>query len=53
MAKKELTARLFVGDVPVETLTPEQRDEVARRFSEILSYYYTAHPDELQMLENN
>lgn len=51
MAKKAITVRLFIGDKQIDTLTDEQRSEVARRFSEVLGYHYTAHPDEFAALD--
>ena len=41
-----LTCTFYVGGKPVEKLTEEQLDAMARRLGEAMSIYYTAHPDE-------
>ena len=48
MARKEqtLTCTFFVGGKPVEELTPEQLDKISERLGEVMSTYYTAHPEE-------
>ncbi len=48
MARKEqtLTCTFFVGGEPVEKLTPEQLDKISERLGEVMSTYYTAHPEE-------
>lgn len=48
MARKNqtLTCTFFIGGKPVEKLTEEQLDAMARRLGEAMSIYYTAHPDE-------
>lgn len=48
MPKKEqtLTCTFFVGGVPVEKLTPAQLDKISERLGEVMSTYYTAHPEE-------
>lgn len=43
---QQLTCTFFVGGQPVEKLTEEQLDAMARRIGETMSIYYTAHPDE-------
>ena len=50
--KKGLTVTLFVGGEQVDTLTPEQRERMARRLSERMSIYYTAHSEEYQNIKN-
>ena len=37
----------------METLTEEQRNRVAKRFSEATSIYYTAHPEEYVKLKDS
>jgi len=47
MAKQQkLTYSFYVGGVPVEKLTPEQKQKMGERIGETMSLYYTAHPDE-------
>lgn len=48
MPRKEqtLTCTFFVGGEPVEKLTPEQLDKISERLGEVMSTYYTAHPEE-------
>lgn len=48
MLRKEqtLTCTFFVGGEPVEKLTPEQLEKISERLSEVMSTYYTAHPEE-------
>lgn len=46
MKNKELTVTLHVGGKQVETLTPEQRERMAQKLSEVMSLYYSNHPDE-------
>lgn len=43
---KPLTFTLHIGGKQVDTLTEEQREKLAKRLSETMSTYYTAHPDE-------
>ena len=54
MAKKEkkLTCTFFVGNKPVDKLTPEHLDKMAQRLGEVMSIYYTAHIDEYQKLKS-
>ena len=54
MARKEkkLTCTFFVGGKQVEKLTPEQCERMAQRVGEVLSLYYTAHPEEYQKLKS-
>lgn len=53
MSKKTLTVTLHIGGKQVETLTEEQRNRVAKRFSEATSIYYTAHPEEYVKLKDS
>ena len=52
MARKEkkLTCTFFVGGKQVDKLTPEHLDKMSQRLGEVMSLYYTAHPDELAKL---
>ncbi len=47
---KKLTVTLFVGDKQIETLSPKQREDIAKRLSANLSAYYTANPSQYQKL---
>ena len=55
MAKKEqpLTCTFFVGGVPVEKISSEQAEKMARRIGAAMSIYYTQHPDEYQKLKSS
>lgn len=44
--KNTLTVTLHIGGKQVDKLTAEQSDRMARRLSEAMSLYYTAHPKE-------
>lgn len=48
---KPLTVTLHIGGKQVETLTEEQRERIAQRLSEVVSRYYSAHPDEYQKIK--
>ena len=48
---KLLTVTLHVGGKKVETLTDEQCERMAKKLSETMSRYYTAHPDEFAKLK--
>lgn len=50
IGKQKLTYSFFVGGKPVDKITPEQREKMARRIGEAMSIYYTAHPDEYQKI---
>ena len=43
---KKLTVTLHIGGKQVEKLTEEQCDRMAKKLSEAMSIYYTAHPEE-------
>ena len=55
MAKKEkkLTCTFFVGNTQVDKLTPEHIDKMAQRLGEVLSLYYTQHPNEYRQIKTN
>ena len=54
MARKDekLTCTFFVGGKQVDKLTPEQCERMAERVGEVLSLYYTAHPEEYQQMQS-
>ena len=43
---KPLTVVLYYNGEQVETLPQEARDNISKRLSEVMSTYYTAHPQE-------
>lgn len=47
---KKLTVTLHIGGKQVDTLTEEQAERMAQRLSEVMSTYYTAHPEEYAKL---
>ena len=51
MKEKKLTVTLHIGGKQVDTLTPEQRDRIAQKVSEVVSLYYTAHPEEYKKIK--
>jgi hypothetical protein len=54
MARKEqktLTCTFFVGGKQVDKLTPEHLDKMSQRLGEVMSIFYTQHPDEYQQLK--
>lgn len=53
MKEKKLTCTFFVGGKQVEKLSPEQTERMAEKVGEVLSVYYTAHPDEYSQLKTN
>ena len=55
MARKEkkLTCTFYVGDKQVDKLSPEYLDKMAQRLGEVMSIYYTQHPNEYKQLKNN
>lgn len=52
-AEKKLTYTFYVGGRPVDKLTPEQVDKLARKMGEALSSYYTAHPEEYRRIKTS
>ena len=51
MAEKALTCTFLVGGKPVEKLTTEQIDKMARLVGETLSTYYTTRPEEYKNIK--
>ena len=43
---KALTVTLHIGGKQVETLTEEQKERMSQRLSDVMSLYYTNHPEE-------
>lgn len=51
MKNTPLTVTLHIGGKQVERLTEEQCERMAKRLSDTMSRYYTAHSDEYQKLK--
>lgn len=51
MKSKPLTVTLHIGGKQVDTLTAEQRERVAQKLSEVVSRYYSQHPEEYLKLK--
>lgn len=49
---KPLTVVLYYKGEQVETLPQEARDNISKRFSEVMSTYYTAHPEEYRAVKD-
>ena len=49
--KKELTVTLHIGDKQVDKLSAEQSERMSQRLSDVMSLYYTAHPEEFSKLK--
>ena len=51
MKDTKLTVTLHIGGTQIDKLTPEQSKRIAEKLSEVMSDYYTAHPDEFANLK--
>lgn len=49
---KPLTVVLYYKGEQVETLPQEARDNISRRLTEVMSTYYTAHPEEYRAVKD-
>jgi hypothetical protein len=49
--RKPLTVTLHIGGKQVDKLTAEQCERMARRLSDTMSLYYTAHSEEYLKLK--
>ena len=52
MKSKPLTVTLHIGGKQVESLTDEQAEKMAQRLSEVVSRYYSLHPEEYKNIKN-
>lgn len=52
MKNAKLTCTFYIGGKQVEKLTPEQSERIAQRLSEVMSLYYTNHPEEFKKIKN-
>ena len=53
MAKrKPLTVVLYYKGEQVDTLPQEARDRISERLTEVMSTYYTAHPEEYSAVKD-
>ena len=50
---KPLTVVLYYKGEQVETLPQEARDRISERLTEVMSTYYTAHPDEYKNVKSH
>lgn len=50
----EIKIRIFIGDRPLEELTPEEKSEygkkAAQRMGEVFNRYFNEHPEVLEKL---
>ena len=53
MKEKPLTVTLHIGGEQVDTLTAEQSERIAKKLSNTMSLYYTAHPEEFKKIKQN
>lgn len=51
MRKDKLTVTLHIGGKQIDKLTPEQSERIAAKLSDVMSTYYTAHPEEYLKLK--
>lgn len=51
MRKDKLTVTLHIGGKQIDKLTPEQSERIAEKLSDVMSTYYTAHPEEYLKLK--
>ncbi len=48
---KPLTVTFHIGGKQVDKLTEEQLEKMSQRLGEVMSAYYSAHPQEYQKLK--
>jgi hypothetical protein len=51
MKNTKLTVTLHIGDELIESLSPEQCERIAERLSDVMSKYYTLHPEEYRLIQ--
>lgn len=51
MKQKPLTVTLHIGGKQVDKLSEEQAEKMAKKLSEAMSTYYTAHPGEYEQIK--
>ena len=51
MRKDKLTVTFHIGGKQIDKLTPEQSERIAEKPSDVMSIYYTAHPEEYLKLK--
>lgn len=52
MRDTKLTVTLHIGGERIEKLTAEQVQRMAEKLSQVMSTYYTAHPEQFKNLKN-
>lgn len=50
MKKAQLTVTYYIGNTQIERLSEEQLETMAKRLSDTMSLYYSAHPEEYKRL---
>lgn len=53
MKNKPLTCTFYVGGKQVSELSPQHLDRMAEKLSEVMSRYYSNHPEEYAKLKSN
>lgn len=51
--KKEFTVTLYIGGKQVNELTEDQLDALSQKLSEVMSRYYSNHPEEYLKIKDN
>lgn len=51
MKNTKLTVTLHIRGKQVESLTHEQRERMTERLTDVMSKYYTVHPEEYQLIQ--
>lgn len=52
MKQKPLTVTLHIGGKQVDKLTDEQCERMTKRLSEVMSRYYSVHPEEYRRIKS-
>ena len=52
MKDTKLTVTIHMGGKQIDKLTPEQKERMAKRLSEVMSLYYANHPEEYSKIKN-
>lgn len=52
MKNTKLTVTIHMGGKQIDKLTPEQKERMAKRLSEVMSLYYANHPEEYSKIKN-
>ena len=52
MKDTKLTVTIHMGGKQIDKLTPEQKERMAKRLSEVMSLYFANHPEECSKIKN-